>query len=95
MFYADQKDFERAEKLELKSIAIYEKTVGADHPDMAITLDNLCEVYQKQGRLEEGQRLRERALKISEKSLGATHPFTLSVKERLEQMHKAQVPVKN
>ncbi len=57
-YYADQKQFEKAENLELQALAIYEKTLRPDHPDLAITLDNLCEVYQNLGREQDGRRLR-------------------------------------
>jgi tetratricopeptide (TPR) repeat protein len=58
----------------LKSLAMREKFLGADHPDVATTLKNLAELYHKEGRNQEAEPLYRRALAISEKRFGENHP---------------------
>src|SRR5262249_53900983 len=62
-----------AETLFRRSLEIREKTLGPDHPDVAIGLNNLAELYRAQGRLPDAEALFKRALEISEKSLGSDH----------------------
>jgi len=66
--------FAEAEPLFLKSLAIREKAFGQDHPDIAISLNNLALLYHSRGKLEEAKPLYKRALTISEKVLGRNHP---------------------
>jgi hypothetical protein len=39
-----------------RSLAIREKALGPDHPDTALSLNNLAELYRNQGRYEEAGR---------------------------------------
>lgn len=50
------------------------KSLGADHPDVAVSLDSLASVYRSLGRFDEAARLNRRALVIREKKLGPAHP---------------------
>jgi tetratricopeptide (TPR) repeat protein len=58
------------------ALAIDEKSLGADHPDTATSLNNLAYVYDSQGKYTKAEPLYRRALAIREKSLGADHPNT-------------------
>ena len=58
----------------MRALAIREKTLGQDHPDVAKSLNGLAEVYRKQGKYAEAKMLDKRALAIFEKALGADHP---------------------
>ena len=60
--------------LALRALAIREKALGPDHPDVAVSLNNLAELYRAQGRYAEGEPLHKRALTIREKALGPNHP---------------------
>jgi tetratricopeptide (TPR) repeat protein len=60
-----------------RSLAIYEKKLGLDHPETAIVLNCLAALYGTLGDNEKAQPFYERALAIREKSLGANHPATL------------------
>src|SRR5262249_41044542 len=51
-------------------LAIREKLLGPDHPDVAMVLDGLGSLYKKEGRYTEAEALYKRALAIREKSLG-------------------------
>ena len=63
-----------AEALYKRALAIREKALGANHPDVARTLDNLAIVYWAQGKYAEAEGLYKRALAIREKALGARPP---------------------
>ena len=53
-----------------RALAISEKALGPEHPDVAISLNNLALLYRAQGRYAEAEPLLKRALAISEKALG-------------------------
>ena len=57
-------------------LAIYEKTLGSEHPDTATSLNNLAALYRTTGRYEEAEPLYKRSLAIREKALGPEHPDT-------------------
>jgi tetratricopeptide (TPR) repeat protein len=54
-------------------IAITEKTLGPEHPDLATKLNNLAELYRATGRHAEAEPLYRRALTILGKALPADH----------------------
>src|ERR1700737_4967684 len=55
-------------------LAIREKALGHDHPDVASSLNNLAELYDEQGRYADAEPLYQRSLAIREKALGRDHP---------------------
>ena len=57
-----------------RSLAIREKALGPDHPDVAGSLNNLAVLYHDQGRYAEAEPLYKRSLAIEEKALGPDHP---------------------
>jgi CHAT domain-containing protein/Tfp pilus assembly protein PilF len=75
-FYQDIGDFEQAEKLLQRSLAIREKTLKPDHPLIAISLNNLGLLYTDKGDYEQAERIHQRGLAIREKVLGNDHPET-------------------
>ena len=50
-----------------RSLAILEKALGPDHPDVAVSLNNLGELYRAQGRYAQAEPLYKRSLAIWEK----------------------------
>ena len=70
-----------AEPLYERAIAIGEKTLGPEHPDLATWLNNLALLYQTQGKYAEAEPLLKRALAICEQRLGPTHPNTQIARE--------------
>ena len=72
--YAHQGKYADAEGLSKRALAIREKALGEDHPDVAKTLNNLAGVYLAQGKYADAEGLYKRALAIWEKALGKDHP---------------------
>ena len=62
-----------------RALGIYEAQLGADHPDMAQSLNNLAGLYASQGRYGEAEPLYARALGIMRARLGGNHPNTQMV----------------
>ncbi len=46
-----------------RSLAIREKVLGHDHPDVARSLNNLADLYQRQGRYADAEPLFKRRLR--------------------------------
>ena len=57
-----------------RTLAIWEKALGPDHPNGATALNNLAGLYDNQGRYAEAEPLYRQALAIREKALGPDHP---------------------
>ena len=79
--YYDQGRYNKAEPLYKRALDIREKTLGSDHPYVAISLDNLANLYYNQGNLDKAEPLYMRALDIREK---ARQKKAASVKEKVE-----------
>ena len=70
-----QGKYAEAEPLYQRSLAIREKALGKDHPDVATSLNNLAALYHNQGKYAEAEPLYQRSLAIWEKALGKTIPM--------------------
>ena len=66
--------YEQAEPLFQRALAIRERVLGADDALIADSLNNLAALYDNQGRYEEAEPLYQRALAIRERVLGPNHP---------------------
>ena len=64
-----------AEPLIKRSLAIREKVLGPDHPDVARSLNNLADLYDGQD-VRKAEQLFERALAVRERAVGPDHPDT-------------------
>jgi Tetratricopeptide repeat len=73
-----------AEPLYVRSLAISEEQLGANHPSTATSLNNLAGLYESTGRYLEAEPLYVRSLQIAENILGANHPNTQIIRENLE-----------
>ena len=58
-----------------RSLAMREKELGPNHPDVATTLNNLAVLYSEQGEYGRAEPLYVRALAIREKALGPPIPL--------------------
>ena len=86
----DQAAYTKAEPLFQQALAIREKVLGPEHPDLATTLNNLGLLYIDQGRYTEAEPLLQRALTIGEKVLGSGHLDLAITLDNLTQLYAAQ-----
>lgn len=70
----DRGDQQDAERLYREALALRRRTLGSDHPDVAVSLSNLAWVCQWQERYGEAEPLHREALAIRRKRLGKEHP---------------------
>ena len=68
--------FTETEGLYRRALAIQETALGAEHPAIAATLNNLGALLDQGGRHSEAEPLQRRALAVLEKGLGPLHPDT-------------------
>jgi CHAT domain-containing protein/tetratricopeptide (TPR) repeat protein len=83
-------DTVRAEALLKRALAITEKSLGADHPDVAIILNAMGRLRYLRGETKEEEALYSRALAIAEKSLGRDHPQVANYLNNLATIYWAQ-----
>ena len=73
-FYARQGLYQQAEPWYEKCVEVTTQRMGTDHPDVALSLNNLAALYDNQGRYDAAEPLYLRSLKIREAKLGTDHP---------------------
>jgi CHAT domain-containing protein len=71
-------------------LAISEKALGPEHPDVASSLNNLANLYRVQGKYGEAEPLYERSLAISEKAVGPEHPYVAQSLNNLANLYRVQ-----
>ncbi len=69
----------QSEPVVKRIIMIYERKHGADHPDIAVFINNLALLYHSQKKHFMAETEYQKALSIQTKLLGNTHPQTLNV----------------
>ncbi len=69
-----QKRYPDALSVAEEALKVAEDTFGPDHPKVAISLNNIAELYVIKGTYAEIEPLYKRALEINEKALGEDHP---------------------
>ena len=72
--YQDQGDYSQALEYLFKALAIKEKKLGKEHPNVANSYNNIGIAYSKQGNYEKALEYLFKALAIEEKKLGKEHP---------------------
>jgi tetratricopeptide (TPR) repeat protein len=70
----DQGKYAEAIQLAERALAIWEKALGPEHPNVANSLNNLALVHYNKGDYAKAEPLYQRALAIWEKALGSEHP---------------------
>lgn len=83
-------DYVEALALHARALAIREKTLGPQHPDVAVSLNNLAVAHNTRGEDNEAIVLFERALAIDEAALGAQHPDIAYSLHNLANLHLAR-----
>jgi tetratricopeptide (TPR) repeat protein len=79
MLYQDQGKYAEAESLYQQALTIREQVLRPNHPDTAISLNNLATLYSEQGKYTKAEPLLKRALTIYEQLLGTGHPTTQTI----------------
>ena len=82
--------YSEAEQLHRRALAVREKALGPDHPDCALSINNLAVVCESQGRYGEAEPLFARAFAINEKVLGSEHPRTATSLNNLAACYRRQ-----
>jgi tetratricopeptide (TPR) repeat protein len=66
--------YSEAEPLYQQALALRQKLLGDEHPDVATSFNNLAALYESQGRYSEAEPLYQQALALMQKLLGDEHP---------------------
>jgi tetratricopeptide (TPR) repeat protein len=82
--------FKEAAEVEECELALRERQVGPNHPEVALALNNLAEMYRTLGRYAEAEPLFKRSLAIRERALGPEHPHVASTLNNLAYMYAIQ-----
>jgi tetratricopeptide (TPR) repeat protein len=74
LYLQGRAQFAEAKKMYERALVIGKSVYGADHPQVAIYVNNLGGVLQALGDMEGAKKMYERALAIDESAYGADHP---------------------
>ena len=85
-----QGKYSEAIPLAESALAIREKVLGKEHPDVATSLNNLAELYRLQGNYSKAEPLYLRSLAIREKVLGKEHPDVAQSLNNLAVLYDSQ-----
>ena len=83
-------DADVSERLYRRALRVKERSFSAQHPEVAVTLNNLGVLYKALGRLPEARAAYERALRIFEASLGRAAPQTCGCLKNLARLQQAE-----
>jgi tetratricopeptide (TPR) repeat protein len=72
-----------------RALALRERVLGDEHPDTAMSLNNLALLFEAQGCYERILPLYERAFRIYQDRLGPQHPNTLIVERNLTGLRRS------
>ncbi len=67
-------DYASAEPLYCEALETKRRALGTEHPDFAISLNNLAELHRSMGNYASAELLGRQALEIRRKVLGEAHP---------------------
>jgi esterase/lipase superfamily enzyme/Tfp pilus assembly protein PilF len=73
-----------------RALAIREKALGSEHPEVATSIGSLASLFQAQGHYADTEPLMKRALAINEKALGPEHPTVGNNLNNLARLYWAQ-----
>jgi tetratricopeptide (TPR) repeat protein len=82
--------YTQAERLLNRGLAIREKALGTEHPDVATSLESIAALRHRQGDRAESRKLLERALTIQGQALDADHLDIAITLESAAKAHSAQ-----
>lgn len=82
--------YNQAFPLASRALSLREKALDAEHPDIAVSLNNLALLYIYRGDYTQAEPLYRRALAIREKVFGGEHPDTATYLNNLAYLYKAK-----
>jgi CHAT domain-containing protein/tetratricopeptide (TPR) repeat protein len=82
--------YQEAIPLAERSLSILEQALGANHPFVAESLNNLAVLYRAQGNYAQSEPLYQRSLSIYEQALGANHPAVATSLNNLAELYREQ-----
>ncbi|HEV8715352.1 MAG TPA: FxSxx-COOH system tetratricopeptide repeat protein [Candidatus Binatia bacterium] len=89
-YLCERARYAQAEPLYQRALAIQEKVLGSEHPDVALILNNLATLYDSQGQYAQAESLLRQALAIREKVLGSEHPDVAQSLNNLAMLYTRQ-----
>ena len=93
--YRAQGKYTEAEPLHQRSLAILEKALGPEHPNVGGSLNNLAELFRTQGKYAEAEPLYQRSLANMEKALGPEHPNVATLLENYATLLRKLKPIRS
>ncbi len=88
--YYKQEDYDRAEPLMRRSLAVLEEALGPSNADVAQTQKNLAAIYYLQGNLADAEPLLQASLETLEELHGPNHAFVATVLNHLAVLYQAE-----
>lgn len=82
--------YKEAEALYKRILEIIEELNGTEDPEIAIILNELAHLYNKQGRYKEAEPLFKRALEIMEEKLEMKHPYRVNLLSNIGRFYNDQ-----
>jgi|SRR5271166_25268 len=82
-------NYQEAIPLAEKAVEIARRLRGPDHPETALTLNNLAELYEAMGEYAKAEPLFQEALRIRQKVFGNEHPDTAESLNSLAELYRA------
>ena len=86
----DKDDFRSAEPLVRRALAIQEKALGPQHPETAVTLNNLASLLLAGGKITMAEATQRRALRILEHNLSPENPRIATARANLADILRAK-----
>lgn len=88
--YYKQEDYDRAEPLMRRSLAVLEESLGSDNADVAQTKKNLAAIYYLQENFADAEPLLKESLTTLEDIHGPNHAFVATILNHLAVLYQAQ-----
>lgn len=88
--YRDDGKLDQATPLFEEMVALQEKQLGPEHPELMANLNNLSDIYRNQGRYAKAESLLKRVLSVNERVMGPEHPNVATSLNNLAMVYRVQ-----
>ena len=86
MAYASKGDYEKSLEYNNNALAARIKTFGEQHPDVALSYNNMAFTFEKAGMVDKALEYYDKALRVFEATLGKDHPYYTITKENADDL---------